>query len=241
MAVASPAALTQSEPSLRRALGVTSNASTPLTLTLWLLLEPSSGIQAFFALAAINQPSTQVALADAVSRALAAYTPAPLSVSTSLASSVPLLPAVSGHVAATPSDASAPPPAFAAAALAAIILGFPLAVYLFIVIYTRSTGRPPPCCCPQCTGSVVLAATCCGRCPLRRQRPTTRTPGRTSGYRAKSWRTTLHVEMQRPPQQWGVRDAGAAASHVGSMSPYIGSVDPPLAPQPPDVEKPVPQ
>ena len=221
MAVASPAALAQSEPSLRRALGVTSNASTPLTLTLWLLLEPSSGIQAFFALAAINQPSTQVALADAVSRALAVYTSAPLSVSTSLASSVPLLPAVSGRVAATPSDTSAPPPAVAAAVAVTLILGIPLAAYLVVVLYTRSTGRPPPCCYPQCTGPVVLAATCCGRCPLRMQQPTP--PGRTGGYRAKTGRAALHVEMLRPPQQWGVRDAGAAASRIDS--PYDGSDD----------------
>lgn len=230
----------QSEPSLRRALGVASNASNPVMLTLWLLLQPSYGIQSFYALAVINQPSTQVGLADAFASALAAYAPAPPSVSTSLASSVPLLPTVTGNVAPTPSDASAPLPALAAAVAIAVILGIPLAVYLVVVLYTRSTGRPPPCC-NLCAGPVVRAATCCGRCPLRKQRPTT--SGRAGGYRAKPWRTALHVEMQRPPQQWGVRDAGAAASRISSISTptQLESVDPPLALRPPDVAKSAPQ
>ena len=213
----------QSGASLRRALGAASTVADSSLLTVWLLLEPAYLIQASYALAVVNLPATQVALAAAIASELAGYTSAPLTASTSIATPVTLLQSVSGNVPASPDGPSGP--SFSVAGLVVgLILGWPLSFCLFVVCYTRFTGGTPPCCLRSCTGPIVVATTCCGKCPLRKRRPTSSEP---AGRKAKSWRTAIRVEMRRPVQQWG--GSGSDAVSKPSSLPHSSSATPPEA------------
>ena len=214
---------------MRRRLAA-SNATGSL-LTVWLLLQPTSGIQAPYAVAIVNQPSTQSTIAANIKTTLGGlYPSASLTVSAASASAVQLLPSVAGTGPASNGNVAAAPggPTYSVAGLAVgLIFGLPLAFYLFVVFYTRCTGGTPPCGLDPCLGPITVAATCCGACPIRKRRPTSSGP--TGLPKVKSWRAAPQVAAPPPPQQFGGSGGVATGNPISSLS--LRSIN--LAPPPP--------
>lgn len=197
----------------RRALGaVASNATGSSFLTIWLLLQPSYGISQRLAVSTINSAPVPSLLSNAVRDAVAPYAPVAPSVSVPAAFPVPLYPPISSTNGNSPATPSPPGRPYSVGGLVVgIILIAIFLALLFVVVYTRATGGRPPFGLGACEGAIISLATCCGRVPLRKRRPTSAGPGTLR--QVKSWKDS----SQAAPGPAGPQPAAGGGATVNPV------------------------